>query len=270
MMHVMCGKSLQAEIDWLYGLQHFGIKLGLDNIRILLNELSHPQSAFHSTLIAGTNGKGSVGAMLDSMLDAAGVRTGLFTSPHLVRPNERIRVGTRDIDDATLRKRLAEMRKLVARALERGTLATHPSFFEVITATALQSFKDSVRRGKYSDGVRPASWFPSGVSFPALVRATAPADLGLLLVARARHDSIRSGARELPRATRGDACHAVRILSEPTDALNARAPHAAAHLALRPAWHPRRGDGARWTRSPPRRATAPGRRRARASRGRSG
>ena len=143
MMHVMGGKSLQAEIDWLYGLQHFGIKLGLDNIRILLNELSHPQSAFHSTLIAGTNGKGSVGAMLDSMLDAAGVRTGLFTSPHLVRPNERIRVGTRDIDDATLRKRLAEMRKLVARALERGTLATHPSFFEVITATALQSFKDS-------------------------------------------------------------------------------------------------------------------------------
>jgi dihydrofolate synthase/folylpolyglutamate synthase len=136
MMLAMAGRTLQDEIDWLYGLQHFGIKLGLDNIRALLEELGHPEAAYHATLIAGTNGKGSVGAMLDAMLTASGVKTGLFTSPHLVRPNERIRVAGKDIDDESLRVRLAAMRERVSK------MPHHPSFFEVMTATALQSFRE--------------------------------------------------------------------------------------------------------------------------------
>ena len=79
-------------VDWLYGLQHFGIKLGLDNIQALLDVLGRPERNYRTVHIAGTNGKGSVAAMLDAMLAASGKRSGLFTSPHLVRPNERIRL----------------------------------------------------------------------------------------------------------------------------------------------------------------------------------
>jgi len=131
-----------AQIQWLYDLQHFGIKLGLDNIRRLLDELAHPECAYRSALIAGTNGKGSVAAMLHAMLEASGTRTGLFTSPHLVRPHERIRIGDRDIGGDELGRLLDRMRETIETALERGRMETPPSFFEVITATALQSFRD--------------------------------------------------------------------------------------------------------------------------------
>ncbi len=138
----MADSAQQAEIDWLYGLQHFGVKLGLDNIRRLLDVLDHPEAAYPSVSIAGTNGKGSVAAMLHSMLDASGLKTGLYTSPHLVRPNERIRLGDEDITGIELERQLRRMRETIASAFERGALETHPSFFEVITATALQSFRD--------------------------------------------------------------------------------------------------------------------------------
>ncbi len=138
----MADSAQQAEIDWLYGLQHFGVKLGLDNIRCLLGILDHPQAAYPSVSIAGTNGKGSVAAMLHSMLEASGLKTGLYTSPHLVRPNERIRIGDEDISGVELQRQLRRMRETIASALERGTLQTHPSFFEVMTATALQTFRD--------------------------------------------------------------------------------------------------------------------------------
>lgn len=129
-------------IDWLYGLQHFGIKLGLDNIRALLDLLGHPENSYYSVHIAGTNGKGSVAAMADAMLTSSGVRSGLFTSPHLVRPNERIRIAGLDIEDSELHKLLRNMRQLLERALCDGKLGTQPSFFEVITATALQAFAE--------------------------------------------------------------------------------------------------------------------------------
>jgi dihydrofolate synthase/folylpolyglutamate synthase len=131
-----------AEVDWLYGLQHFGVKLGLDNIRGLLEVLGRPDRAYPSVLIGGTNGKGSVGAMLQAMLSAGGLRTGLFTSPHLMRLNERIRIAGRDIEDGELVRQLGRMRETIAAAREAGKLETHPSFFEVITATALQTFRD--------------------------------------------------------------------------------------------------------------------------------
>jgi dihydrofolate synthase/folylpolyglutamate synthase len=129
-------------IDWLYGLQHFGIKLGLDNIRALLELLGHPEKSYRCLHIAGTNGKGSVAAMADAMLAASGVRSGLFTSPHLVRPNERIRIAGGDIEDDELHGLLGEMREMIDWALAKGKLETQPSFFEVITATALRAFAE--------------------------------------------------------------------------------------------------------------------------------
>jgi dihydrofolate synthase/folylpolyglutamate synthase len=127
-------------IDWLYGLQHFGIKLGLDNIRALLELLNHPERAYRCIHVGGTNGKGSVAAMADAILTAAGLRSGLFTSPHLVRPNERIRIAGQEIADDDLHRLLREMRRLIDAALASGLLESQPSFFEVITATALEIF----------------------------------------------------------------------------------------------------------------------------------
>ena len=80
-------------LDYLKSLQRFGIKLGLDNIRALLGALGRPDRRFPSVLVAGTNGKGSVAAMLARILTEHGFRTGLYTSPHLVRVEERIRIG---------------------------------------------------------------------------------------------------------------------------------------------------------------------------------
>lgn len=130
-------------VGWLYDLQHSGIKLGLDNIRALLDVLDHPERSYPSALIAGTNGKGSVAAMLESMLRAHGIRAGMFTSPHLVRPNERIRIDGRDISDDDLDGLLIEMRSRIEDGIARGALDICPSFFEVVTATALQAFKAS-------------------------------------------------------------------------------------------------------------------------------
>jgi dihydrofolate synthase/folylpolyglutamate synthase len=131
---------MHETIEWLYGLQHFGIKLGLENISALLTLLDHPERGYRSLHVAGTNGKGSVAAMVDGLLRASGVRAGLFTSPHLVRPNERIRIAGEDIASAELHTRLAAMRKTIEAAKADGRLEAHPSFFEVVTATALQAF----------------------------------------------------------------------------------------------------------------------------------
>lgn len=123
-------------VPWLYGLQSHGVKLGLDGIRRLLAALDHPEREFPSVLVGGTNGKGSVSAMLDAMLGASGRRTGLYTSPHLVRPHERIRIEGRDIEDAELQRVLGVVR-------DACSLTEPPSFFEVMTAAALLAFRDS-------------------------------------------------------------------------------------------------------------------------------
>ena len=133
-------------VRWLYDLQHFGVKLGLENIRALLGVLDHPERAYPSVIVAGTNGKGSVAAMLHAMLGAAGVRAGLFTSPHLVRPNERIRIADRDIDDDEFDRLLRRIRRRIEDGLAGGDIEVHPSFFEVITATALEAFRDNELR----------------------------------------------------------------------------------------------------------------------------
>jgi len=134
-------RSSSQLVQWLYDLRHFGIKLGLDNIRSLLAILGHPEHAFRSVHIAGTNGKGSTSAMLDALLRAHGIGSGMFSSPHLVRPNERIRIHGEDISDAELDRTLGSLRGRIADALGVGSLQAHPSFFETMTAAALTAFK---------------------------------------------------------------------------------------------------------------------------------
>lgn len=130
-------------VTWLYELQSHGVKLGVDGIRALFDLLDRPERGPAIALVGGTNGKGSVAAMLDALLQAHGCRTGLYTSPHLVRPNERIRIGGVDLDDAGLDRALATVRSACERGLTAGTLAAHPSFFEVITATSLVAFREA-------------------------------------------------------------------------------------------------------------------------------
>jgi len=133
--------NYREALSWLYSLQRFGIKLGLENIERLLEELSKsdilqaaPWKVIH---VAGTNGKGSVCAMIDSICRAQGYRTGLFTSPHLVTFRERIRLNGDMISEEAVADGLTTIRNLVA------TWDPHPTFFEVVTALALKHFSDT-------------------------------------------------------------------------------------------------------------------------------
>src|SRR5205823_2338253 len=91
--------ELQRALDRLFSLQTFGIKLGLGPITALLEEFGDPHTRFASIHVAGTNGKGSVCAMLASVLQSAGLRVGLYTSPHLLDFSERIRINGQPIDE---------------------------------------------------------------------------------------------------------------------------------------------------------------------------
>ena len=123
-----------AAIDWLFGTQNLGVKLGLDNVQRLLASLGDPQEELRFIHVAGTNGKGSVCAMIDSICRTAGMKTGLFTSPHLVRFNERIQINGLPIDDAAVVQGIQRIRALVDE--ER-----HPTFFEITTALAFDYFR---------------------------------------------------------------------------------------------------------------------------------
>jgi len=115
-------------------------KFDLAHMRILLKALGHPERKFPSVLIAGTNGKGSTAATLAAILRASELKAGLYTSPHLVRINERIRVNGEEIRDA----RFAELQGVIDGVAERlvadGALPWHPSFFEMMTAIAFDDF----------------------------------------------------------------------------------------------------------------------------------
>jgi dihydrofolate synthase/folylpolyglutamate synthase len=128
-------------LEYLLSLEKFGIKFGLANIATLVAALGHPQSHFKSILIAGTNGKGSVTAMIDFGLRAAGLRVGRYTSPHLVRLEERFAIDGSAVDTATLVALVEEMRTLIDELIAIGTLASPPTFFEVTTAVAFEIFR---------------------------------------------------------------------------------------------------------------------------------
>jgi dihydrofolate synthase / folylpolyglutamate synthase len=121
-------------------------KFSLDHIRSLLKELGEPQKSFASVLIAGTNGKGSTAATLASIARAAGLKTGLYTSPHLVRVNERIKIsgesGLREIPDAEFGRVYGLVDEAAARLVARGELPHYPSYFELMTAIAFTWFAE--------------------------------------------------------------------------------------------------------------------------------
>jgi dihydrofolate synthase/folylpolyglutamate synthase len=127
---------------YLRSLERIGIKLGLENITRILAELGDPHRQYPVILIGGTNGKGSVAAMLAAVLERAGLRTGLYTSPHLVRLEERFVTGGRSITPGRLAARILSMRETVHSLLGSKGLKTSPTFFEVTTAAALSQFHD--------------------------------------------------------------------------------------------------------------------------------
>ncbi len=117
-------------------------KFTLDHIRALLKALGEPEKTFPSVLIAGTNGKGSTAATLASVANAAGLRVGLYTSPHLLRVNERVMVSGADIPDGDF-ARVFEVVDGAAHALVAdGVLPNYPSYFELLTATAFTYFAE--------------------------------------------------------------------------------------------------------------------------------
>jgi dihydrofolate synthase/folylpolyglutamate synthase len=118
-------------------------KFSLDEMRILLEALGDPQKQFPSLLIAGTNGKGSTAATLASILHASGLRTGLYTSPHLERANERIRVNGAEIDENTFARTFFLVSDGAHRLVESGRLPQFPSFFEILTAQAFLYFAEA-------------------------------------------------------------------------------------------------------------------------------
>jgi len=115
-------------------------KFSLDEIRVLLEALGNPQRDFPAVLIAGTNGKGSTAATLASILTASGIRTGLYTSPHLVRANERIRIDREEITDDAFARLYFRVHDAAQQLVDTGALPQHASFFEVLTAQALLHF----------------------------------------------------------------------------------------------------------------------------------
>ena len=115
-------------------------KFDLNHMCLLLRSMGHPERTFPSVLIAGTNGKGSTAATLASILGASGLTTGLYTSPHLVRLNERIRVNGEQISDDQFAGLHGEVDKFAGQLVESGELPWHPSFFEMMTAIAFSHF----------------------------------------------------------------------------------------------------------------------------------
>jgi dihydrofolate synthase / folylpolyglutamate synthase len=137
--------SYQSTVEQLYALGHElastpAHKFDLAYVREMLEALGHPERRFASILIAGTNGKGSTAALLASMLRVAGYRTALYSSPHLIRINERIRVNGEAISDAEFGEMHNRVERTAQQLLGSGKLPWHPSFFEMLTVMAFEYF----------------------------------------------------------------------------------------------------------------------------------
>jgi len=127
----------------LFALEQFGIKLGLDNIRAILEALGHPERAWRSIHVAGTNGKGSVAAMVERGLRAAGLKTGRYTSPHLDVVEERVAIDGEAVGRPAFAAAIDTVFTAVDAATRAGTLTVVPTFFEVSTAVAFEMFRQA-------------------------------------------------------------------------------------------------------------------------------
>ena len=140
--------NYQESLKYLFSLgrelaaptQAAAAKFDLENISTLAEALGHPEKKYKSVHIAGTNGKGSNAAFTESILRTAGIKTGLYTSPHLERINERIRVNGEEISDEDFARTFTKLIALIEELLAQGKLRAHPTFFEVVTALAFEYF----------------------------------------------------------------------------------------------------------------------------------
>ncbi len=126
--------------EYLYALKAGGVKFGIDRMRRLAEALGHPERSYPVIHVAGTNGKGSVSAMLDALFHAAGWRTGLYTSPHLVKLGERVQVERRLLTEAEIVAYANELRPVAERAAAEAA-DEHATFFEFMTAMAFLQFQ---------------------------------------------------------------------------------------------------------------------------------
>jgi dihydrofolate synthase/folylpolyglutamate synthase len=132
-------------VNYLLSLGHetLTIKLGLRTTELLLQELGNPQQSFTAVQIAGTNGKGSTAAFLDSICRNAGIRTGLYTSPHLQSITERIKIDGVDVSTDGFARCVTQVKLAAESLLTNGALAALPTFFEQVTAVALVAFREA-------------------------------------------------------------------------------------------------------------------------------
>ncbi|MEP6912027.1 MAG: folylpolyglutamate synthase/dihydrofolate synthase family protein [bacterium] len=137
--------NFENSLHYLLSLGHetTAIKLGLKNTELLLESLDNPHKDYQSVQIAGTNGKGSTAVMLDSICRAAGIHTGLYTSPHLVSITERIKAGDSEISSDEFAKHATKVRAAAEDLVTRGKLEALPTFFEQVTAIALLAFREA-------------------------------------------------------------------------------------------------------------------------------
>src|SRR6185369_5112198 len=124
--------DFEQSVEYLLSLGHetLAIKLGLRNTELLFAALDHPERAFVSVQIAGTNGKGSTAVMMDSICRAAGIKTGLYTSPHLISITERIRIDGQEISEEDFALYTTIVRDASQRLLDTGEIEALPTFFE--------------------------------------------------------------------------------------------------------------------------------------------
>jgi dihydrofolate synthase / folylpolyglutamate synthase len=130
-----------SAIEQLSAREFFGIKLGLENMRALVAAMDHPEQAYATVIVAGTNGKGSVAAMIERALHEAGHHTGRYTSPHLVRVEERFAIDGRDVSTDDLEGALAYIFDIEAACREAGTIGAPVTYFELATAAAFELFR---------------------------------------------------------------------------------------------------------------------------------
>ncbi len=137
--------SFDEALAYLLSLGHetLTMKLGLGSTETLLNALENPQIEFSSVQIAGTNGKGSTAVTLDSICRAAAIRTGLFTSPHLISITERIKINGEQISESDFAKLTWKVKTTADDLIKQGHLETLPTFFEHVTAIALLAFREA-------------------------------------------------------------------------------------------------------------------------------
>lgn len=137
--------NYSESVEYLYSLGNevLAMKLGLENIRKVLTALENPHKEYKKIQVAGTNGKGSTCAFLEAICLAASVKTGLFTSPHLMDINERIRINGADIGDEDFARLATQIRETSEKLFSNGEIESIPTFFEQVTTIALTAFAEA-------------------------------------------------------------------------------------------------------------------------------